>query len=106
MMSARTRAAETVRARTSSAGDHVVGSVEIRMYAVRSMISSTGTEFPSFWRARKTQWITYTDILRTLEPINEGCDKRDRVTYDSLWGPRQASLRPCRDSGLLDSLDG
>jgi hypothetical protein len=25
------------------------------------------------------------DILRDLEPLNEGRDKRDRITYDSLW---------------------
>ena len=29
--------------------------------------------------------ITYTDILGMLEPLNEGRDKRDRITYDSLW---------------------
>jgi hypothetical protein len=30
----------------------------------------------------KTHRITYADILRAL---NEGRDKRDRITYDSLW---------------------
>ena len=25
------------------------------------------------------------DVLRDLEPLNEGRDKRDRITYDSLW---------------------
>ena len=25
------------------------------------------------------------EILRNLEPLNEGRDKRDRITYDSLW---------------------
>ena len=29
--------------------------------------------------------ITYTDILGMLEPINEGRDKGDQITYDSLW---------------------
>lgn len=29
--------------------------------------------------------ITYADILRDLEPLNQGRDKRDRITYDSLW---------------------
>ena len=33
----------------------------------------------------KTHRITLTEILRTLEPLNEGRDKRDRITYDSLW---------------------
>ena len=29
--------------------------------------------------------ITLTDILRDLAPLNEGRDKKDRITYDSLW---------------------
>lgn len=29
--------------------------------------------------------ITYADILRDVEPLNEGRDKTDRITYDSLW---------------------
>ena len=33
----------------------------------------------------KTRLVTYADILRDLEPFNEGRDKRDRITYDSLW---------------------
>jgi len=33
----------------------------------------------------KTHRITVTEILRTLAPLNEGRDKRDRITYDSLW---------------------
>ena len=33
----------------------------------------------------KTHRITLTEILRCLEPLNEGRDKRDRITYDSLW---------------------
>ena len=33
----------------------------------------------------KTHRITLTEILRDLEPLNEGRDKRDRITYDSLW---------------------
>jgi hypothetical protein len=33
----------------------------------------------------KTHRISYTDILRDLEPLNEGRDKRDVITYDSLW---------------------
>src|SRR5258708_15938064 len=33
----------------------------------------------------KTNPITYTDIFGLLEPLNEGRDKRDRITYDSLW---------------------
>src|ERR1700752_2458237 len=33
----------------------------------------------------KTHVVTYADILRGLVPLNEGRDKRDRITYDSLW---------------------
>ena len=33
----------------------------------------------------KTHVVTYADILRDLEPLNEGRDKSDRITYDSLW---------------------
>ena len=32
----------------------------------------------------KTHVVTYADILRDLEPLNKGRDKRDRITYDSL----------------------
>ena len=33
----------------------------------------------------KTHRITLTEILRDLEPLNDGRDKRDQITYDSLW---------------------
>ncbi len=33
----------------------------------------------------KAHWITYTDILGWLQPLNEGRDKRDQITYDCLW---------------------
>ena len=33
----------------------------------------------------KTHLVTYADILRDLEPLNEGRDERHRITYDSLW---------------------
>jgi hypothetical protein len=32
----------------------------------------------------KTHMVTYADILRDLEPLNNGRDKKDRITYDSL----------------------
>jgi hypothetical protein len=32
----------------------------------------------------KTHRVTLTGILRSLEPINNGRDKRDQITYDSL----------------------
>ena len=33
----------------------------------------------------KTHRITLTEILRDLEPLNEGRDTGDRISYDSLW---------------------
>ena len=33
----------------------------------------------------KAHTVTYADILRDLEPLNKGRDKKDRITYDSLW---------------------
>jgi hypothetical protein len=33
----------------------------------------------------KIHRITLTEILRDLEPLNEGRDNRDRITYNSLW---------------------
>ena len=32
-----------------------------------------------------THLVTYADILRELEPLNEGRDKRHRISYESLW---------------------
>jgi hypothetical protein len=32
----------------------------------------------------KTHVVTYAEILRGLEPLNKGRDKKDRITYDSL----------------------
>ena len=40
---------------------------------------------PVIRQGGKTHRITLTEILRTLEPLNEGRDKRDRITYDCLW---------------------
>ena len=33
----------------------------------------------------KAHRVTYTEILGMLEPLNEGRDQGDRITYDSLW---------------------
>lgn len=40
---------------------------------------------PAIPKGGKRRRITLVDILRTLEPINEGRNKRDRITYDCLW---------------------
>ena len=77
----------------------------MRLCASSSMSCWTGAVSPSFGRVDKTHRITLTEILRTLEPLNEGRDKRDQITYDSLWVHFPASLRPCRESGLLENPD-
>jgi hypothetical protein len=40
---------------------------------------------PIFLGLGKTHLVTYADILHDLEPLNEGRDERDRITYASLW---------------------
>ena len=40
---------------------------------------------PIILRRSKTHLVTYADILPDLERVNEGRDKKDRITYDSLW---------------------
>ena len=33
----------------------------------------------------KPHVVTYADIMRDLEPLNEGRDKWNRITYSHLW---------------------
>ena len=40
---------------------------------------------PIFLGRGKFHRITLTEILRDLTPLNEGRDKKNRITYDSLW---------------------
>ena len=40
---------------------------------------------PIILKGGKSRRITLTEILRDLEPFNEGRDTRRRITYDSLW---------------------
>ena len=51
--------------------------------AVNDLLDWRGV--PIFLGRGKTHLVTYADILRDLEPLNEGRDKRDQMTYDSLW---------------------
>ena len=53
----------------------------------------------------KIHRITLTEILRSVETLNEGRDARDRITYDSLWIHAQRHYKPCRESGLLEHPD-
>jgi hypothetical protein len=63
----------------------------------------------------KTHVVTYADILRDLEPLNEGRDKGNRITYDSLWihakrhydsAGKVAYLRSWMDRELRRALGG
>jgi hypothetical protein len=40
---------------------------------------------PVFLDGGKTHRISYTDSLDKLQPLNEGRDEGDRITYSSLW---------------------
>jgi hypothetical protein len=40
---------------------------------------------PVIKRRGKFSEFTYADVLRSLEPLNQTRDKRDRITYNSLW---------------------
>ena len=40
---------------------------------------------PVFLPGGKTRKISLAEILRSLEPLNEGSDRSDQITYDSLW---------------------
>ena len=50
---------------------------------VDELLDSRGV--PVIAEGGKTHRITLTEILHSLEPINEGRDNRDRITYNSLW---------------------
>src|SRR6476661_7152488 len=83
-MSTITRAAEPVRAdiegrepRCRICRDESVRSL------VNELLDWRGV--PIILGRGKTLLVTYADILRDLAPLNEGHDKRDRITYDSLW---------------------
>ena len=70
---------------TSSAGNHAVGSAGMRVRGPSSLSCSTGAGIPINLGRSKIHRITLTEILRDLEPFNEGRDTRRRITYDSLW---------------------
>jgi hypothetical protein len=57
------------------------------MKSLRALSSTscwTGAVSRSFGAVARPTW-SPTQILRDLEPVNEGRDERDRITYDSLW---------------------
>ena len=77
----------------------------MRLCALSSTSCWTGTVSRSFWAVARHTWITYADILRDLEPLNEGRDKRDRITYDSLWIHAKRHYDLAGESGLLENPD-
>lgn len=50
---------------------------------VNELLKWVGVPIPI--RRGRTHRVTYTNILRNLEPMNEGRDAKDRITYASLW---------------------
>jgi hypothetical protein len=84
LMSTITRAAEPVRAdferrepRCRICRDETVRVV------VNELLDWCGV--PIIRGRGKTHRITLTEILAWLEPLNEGRDNRDRISYHSLW---------------------
>ena len=83
-MSTMTRAAETVRAdfERREPRCRICRDETVRVL-VNKLLDWHGA--PIILARGKTHVVTYADILRDLEPLNEGRDKTDRITYDSLW---------------------
>jgi hypothetical protein len=83
-MSTMTRAAETLRAdfERREPRCRICRDETVRVL-VNELLDWHGA--PIILGCGKTHVVTYSDILRDLEPLNEGRDKSDRITYDSLW---------------------
>ena len=54
---------------------------------------------PAHFGTGKAHVVTYADILRELEPVNRGRDKRNQITYDSL---RLHAKRHYDLAGIMD----
>ncbi|WP_319436184.1 hypothetical protein [Mycobacterium sp. RTGN5] len=50
---------------------------------VNAMLDWRGV--PTFEKGGKSHRVTYAEIFRDLEPLNEGRDKKDLITYSALW---------------------
>ena len=79
-----TRAAESLRAdfERREPRCRICRDETVRVVA-NELLDSRGV--PVILGRGKIHRITLTEILRGLEPLNEGRDKSDRITYDSLW---------------------
>jgi hypothetical protein len=84
LMSTMTRAAEPLRAdfERREPRCRICRDESVRVL-VNKLLDGHGA--PIILGGDKAHVVTYADILRDLEPLNEGRDKRDRITYDSLW---------------------
>ena len=84
LMSAITRAAEPVRAdfERREPRCRICRDETVRIL-VNELLDWRGV--PVIRQGGKTHRITLTEILRTLEPLNEGRDERDQISYHSLW---------------------
>ena len=51
--------------------------------AVNELLDWRGV--PIFLGRGKFRRVTLAEIMRSLEPLNEGRDERHRITYHSLW---------------------
>ena len=103
-MSTMTRAAEPVRAdfERREPRCRICRDETVRVW---SMSCWTGAVSRAIWAGGKTHRITLTEILRFLEPINEGRDKRDRITYDALWVHFQRHDRLAGRTARLENPD-
>jgi hypothetical protein len=63
----------------------------------------------------KTHMVAHADILRDLEPLNDGRDKSDRISYASLWAHAKrhyelagtaAYFRARMEELLINALEG
>ena len=83
LMSTMTRAAEPVRAdfERREPRCRICRDETVRVL-VNELLDWHGA--PIILGRGKTHVVTYADILRDLEPVNEGRDKKDRITYDSI----------------------
>jgi hypothetical protein len=84
-MTTMTRAGEPVRAYFERRGEPRcrIGRDETLRILVNELLDWRGV--PVFLEGGKTHRVSYADILDKLEPLNEGHDEGDRITYSSLW---------------------
>ena len=84
LMSTMTRAAEPLRADFERREPRCrICRDETLRILVNELLDWRGV--PIFLGRGRFHRITLTDIMRDLEPLNEGRDERHRITYVGLW---------------------